>query len=66
MEESKHPFSTSLPSAGQDPSIKARLNNNLQFQRAQHQVFANISRVDTLCAYALASGQGCQSLARTR
>ena len=66
MEESKHPFSTSLASGGQDPAVKARMNNNLQFQRAQHQVFANISRADTLCAYALAGGQGSQSLARTR
>ena len=66
MEESKHPFTTSLPSDQHNQALKARLNNNQPFQRAQHQVFANVSRLDILCAYSLATGQGCQSLARTR
>ena len=48
-----------------DTQFKARLNNNLPYQRAQNAVFATISRLDKQIAYSIATG-GCQSLARTR
>ncbi|TNV76035.1 hypothetical protein FGO68_gene4903 [Halteria grandinella] len=50
----------------QDAQLKARLNNNMPFQRAQHQVFSTIGRIDKLVAYSLATSGGGDSLARTR
>ncbi len=63
-EESKRPASLSQQTSEAD-QLKARLNNNLPYQRAQAQVFSNISRLDRLIAYSVAAGD-CPSLARVK
>ena len=66
MEEIKH---APLPTRGafhqdDDPQLKARVNNNLPFQRACNRVYSTVSRLDQLAAYSLATG--CPSYQRVK
>ncbi len=46
--------------------MRARIHNNLAFQRAQQQVFSTINRMDKLVAYSIATSGGGESLARIK
>ena len=68
-EESKGgavPFRTSGQTLSeQEAQVKARLNSNLHYQRAQKAVFRNVASIDKLIAYSI-STPGCPSLARVK